>query len=93
MSIFEARKHIEEYADEIKKQTDSYGFFCQNEQIKRGEQLNGGCPPFCVVNSLHELIFTSEDEVAEDIAATDKKYLFIKNKTSEEHVFRGLMSI
>ena len=77
MSIFDAGILTEKYADEIKKQTDSYGYYCQNENIKRGEQLNGSCPPFCIVTSLSRLIFGDKDS-AEETAATDKKYLFIR---------------
>ena len=45
MGLFDRRALTEEYMDEIRKQTDPYGYFCLNEQIKRGEgavQAGGG---------------------------------------------------
>ena len=77
MSIFDLKKVSKEYLREVKKQTDPYGYFCKKEQIKRGEQRNSSCPPFCIVDNLHNLIF--EDEEKEGAFETDKRYLFIKD--------------
>ena len=72
MSIFDLKKVSKEYLREVKKQTDPYGYFCKKEQIKRGEQRNSSCPPFCIVDNLHNLIF--EDEEKEGAFETDKRY-------------------
>lgn len=75
--MFQKRKLTEEYTDEIRKQTDPYGYFCRNEDIKRGESRNAGSPPFCVVEDLRGMIFGTQEEVSEE---TDKKYMFIRTK-------------
>lgn len=75
MGIFSRKRLTEEYTDEIRKQTDPYGYFCRNENIKRGEQLSSGCPPFCVVEDLRSMIFGQGDGTDE---GTDKRYLFIR---------------
>lgn len=75
MSIFDKHKLIDEYTDEIRRQTDPYGYFCRKEEIKRGE-TEGAFAPFCNVTDLRELIF-GEAEAPE---GTDKKYLFIRTE-------------
>ncbi|MBQ7481960.1 MAG: glycosyltransferase [Lachnospiraceae bacterium] len=98
MSIFDKRKLIDEYTDEIRKQTDPYGYFCRNEDIQRGELRNGSCPPFRIITDLRSLIFGTgeEDEDAEVSAEeTSKKYLFIRTEGvgyESDELSRYLMS-
>ncbi|MCR5420499.1 MAG: glycosyltransferase [Lachnospiraceae bacterium] len=61
MGIFDKRRLTEEYTEEIRKQTDPYGFFCSNIDIERGESQNAGCPPFCICTGLRELLFDPKE--------------------------------
>ncbi|MCR5406670.1 MAG: glycosyltransferase [Lachnospiraceae bacterium] len=76
MSIFDKRQLMDRYTDEIRKQTDPYGYFCQNEDIKRGEQAND-VSPFCVVTDLRDAIFSPADE-GNDFEG--KKFVFVRNE-------------
>ncbi len=79
MSIFDKRKLTDEYTDEIRKQTDPYGYFCLIEDIRRGGQPEdeGGRPSFCIVKDLRTLIFGDGDE-GEKPAVGDSAYIFIQ---------------
>ncbi len=82
MSIFDRKKLIEEYTEEIKKQTDPYGFFCRNENVKRGEHHEEGFPPFCVIESLLGLL---SGRYGTDYGSvfSDKKYILLSDPGSE----------
>lgn len=82
MSIFDRKKLIEEYTEEIKKQTDPYGFFCRNENVKRGEHHDESFPPFCVTDSLLNLLF-GQDDFDPDSVFSDKKYILLSDGSSE----------
>ena len=73
MSIFELKKMSREYADEVKKQTDTYGYFCKMEEVKKGERNKDGSPSFCIVNKLYDLIF--DDSKSKE--ALNTEYYFI----------------
>ena len=77
MSIFDKKRLTEEYTEEIRKQTDPYGYFCAYEAIRRGKQHDEGFPPFCTLESIKELIF-SEDRVASDALIGNKEYVLFK---------------
>lgn len=57
MGLFDRRALTEEYMDEIRKQTDPYGYFCLNEQIKRGEGQDTANFPFCMIKDLKALVY------------------------------------
>ena len=98
MSIFDTRKLRDEYTDEIRKQTDPYGYFCRNEDILRGGSGNGSRPPFKIVTDLRKMIFgTAEDDESTEGEAEEisEKYLFIRSEGVEyesDELSRHLMS-
>ena len=75
MGLFDRRKLTEEYMDEIRKQTDPYGYFCLNEQIKRGEPQEGADFPFCVLEDLKSIMY---DGAMFDPG--EKPYVFFKSE-------------
>ena len=60
MSIFDKKRLTEEYSEEIRKQTDPYGYFCRNEAVKRGEGHESFNPSFCVIKDLAGLVFPGQ---------------------------------
>ncbi len=75
MGLFDRRALTEEYMDEIRKQTDPYGYFCLNEQIKRGEVKDGEELPFSMITDLKALVY---DGAA--FEPGDKQYVFLGNE-------------
>ncbi|MCR5508366.1 MAG: glycosyltransferase [Lachnospiraceae bacterium] len=82
MSIFDRRKLMDSYTDEVRKQTDPYGYFCQNEKIRRGEdkpEETPDGPSFYDVYDLRSVVFAEEtDATTEEIESSD--YLFIRSR-------------
>ena len=80
MSIFDKRKLTEEYTEEIKKQTDPYGYFCRYENIKRGEDREAFTPSFCIIKSLREVLFPGEEG---GITFGDMSHILFADENSE----------
>ncbi len=80
MSIFDKKKLTEEYTEEIKKQTDPYGYFCRYENIKRGEGQGASDPSFCIIKSLKDVLFP---EQGGEVSFGDKGHILLIDGNSE----------
>ncbi|MCR5357966.1 MAG: glycosyltransferase [Lachnospiraceae bacterium] len=57
MGLFDKHKLTEMYTDEMRKQTDPYGYFCQNEDIRRDGQPDGADVRLGSIYDLRAVIF------------------------------------
>ncbi|MCR4806965.1 MAG: glycosyltransferase [Lachnospiraceae bacterium] len=74
MGVFDRRSLTEVYMDEIRKQTDPYGYFCLNENIERGEAEDEDRLPFYTVRDLRAAVFDENMPVP-----SDRPYIFVRN--------------
>ena len=87
MSIFDKKKLTEEYSEEIRKQTDPYGYFCRNEIIKRGEGHEAFNPSFCVIKNLYDLVFRGQDGESGSLIE-GKSHILLTDENSEFELFQ-----
>lgn len=82
MSIFDKKRLTEEYSEEIRKQTDPYGYFCRNEAVKRGEGHESFNPSFCVIKDLAGLVFPGQGGEG-GAPAEGKSHILLTDENSE----------